>query len=757
MIIKCKGVSRMRKFVSLIMTLILVMTVVFSFTGSSVSEKISPTLNISADNISYELSDTLYGLSLNDASYALNGGLVSELVNNNSFEYTNAMAGWKIKNIAYSSFDYLNNPTEEILNKNNQTFMQFIVNGNGAIENLGYTEIFSNKGFQFSNRKAQTADMGFVEDETYVFSAFFKNYDYVGTISVSLKAEGNTEKYEFNIDDCTDWTKVSLEIKSEVTADGSLLIEFEGNGTFNMDSVSLMPKSSFGYIRLRPDLYNAIKELSPSFIRFSEQTFEDAQGNTYGWKDTIGPLETRKQISTVYDDNGRFYINSNAMGFYEYLLLCEDLGAVPVPVFNIENIEQNTEDNEVERTLNENTEETTENIEDTTEEIPETPEVEPFVQNILDFIEYATGDETTTWGAKRIESGHVQPFNIEYIALDDKNMNENYWSNFNTVYNAVSAQYPDIQIITSSGNSLEGENYDAVWQNLDATYKNVLVNEYYGGGKINLYDNINKYDNYERSGAQVIVDSYISTADGIGTTITRNNIWSAIENTAFLTELEKNSDLVKMASYKWTLAKRNAQQEKASLIWFDSQSLLLTADYYAQMIFSNNRGTNYISTDFDMEDEGIYQSTTVDTENKVIYVKLVNTTNKTYKFNINLEGFKNVNNPSVQYMTEKFKSAYNDFDEQLHVAPVQAELTVEDNVVAYDMGSYSISVVRIPYDKNDGSTLYELPETDIISPYIHPMVEYAVPIMLVVLIFITGVVILFVRIHRHKTVRKENE
>ena len=742
----------MKKVVSSIMTIILIMTVVFSFTGSSVSEKISPTLTVSADNISYELSDTLYGLSLDDASYALNGGLVSEFVNNNSFEYSvNATAGWKLNKIGYAV------ATEEKMNDNNLNYLHITVNGSGTAENLGYTEIFNNKGFQFSNRKAQTADMGFVEDETYVFSAFFKNLDYVGTISVSLKAEGNTEKYEFNIDDCTDWTKVSLEIKSEVTADGSLLIEFEGNGTFNMDSVSLMPKSSFGYIRLRPDLYNAIKELSPSFIRFSEQTFEDTDGNTYGWKDSIGPLETRKQISTVYDENGRFYVNSNAMGFYEYLLLCEDLGAVPVPVFNIKNIEQNTEENEVERILKESTEETTENTEDTTDEIPETPEFEPFVQNVLDFIEYATGDETTVWGAKRIENGHVQPFNIEYIALDDENMSENYWDNFNLVYDAVSEKYPNVKIITSSGKYIDGENYDSVWQNLDATYKNVLVNDYYGGEKINLYDNIHRYDDYERSGAQVTVDSYVSAADRIGTTITRNNIWSAIENTAFLTGLEKNSDLVKMASYKWTLAKRNAQQEKTSLIWFDSQSLLLTADYYAQMIFSNNRGTNYISTDFDMEDEGIYQSTTVDTANKVVYVKLVNTTNKTYKFNINLEGFKNVNNPSVQYMTEKFKSAYNDFDEQLHVAPVQTELTVENNVVAYDMGSYSISVVRIPYDKNDGSSLYQLPQTDIVSPYIHPMVEYAVPITLVALVFITGVVILIVRINHHKTIRKENE
>ena len=108
-------------------------------------------------------------------------------------------------------------------------------------------------------------------------------------------------------------------------------------------------------------------------------------------------------------------------------------------------------------------------------------------------------------------------------------------------------------------------------------------------------------------------------------------------------------------------------------------------------------------------------------------------------------------------MTEKFKSAYNDFDEQLHVAPTEKALEVKDNTISYDMGSYSISVVRIPYGNNDGKALYELPETDIISPYMHPMVEYAVPIVLTVLVAITGVAILLVRINRHRTVRKENE
>ena len=747
----------MKRIVSLILVSVLIMTVLFSFTGGTVSEKINPTLTVSADNISYRISDSLYGVSFDNQSYMTDGGLLSELVNNNSFEYADApTAGWKFDGVKYTA------STAAKMNENNTQYVQITVDGSGTVENFGYTEIFNNKSFQFNNRKAQIGDMGFKEGETYVFSAFFENIDYNGAISVSLNAQGNTEKQMFNINDCEDWTKVSVEITSEVTADGSLVLTFEGEGSLFMDAVSLVPKSSYSnknwkYISLRPDLYDAVKGLSPSFIRFYETNTVDEDGNIYGWKSTIGPLETRKQISTTFDDI--FYVNSNAMGFYEYLVLCEELGATPVPVLNIASFEDDAKNNDIERALSESEEETTE-VTENEEETPEEVTVEPYVKNVLDFIEYAIGDESTEWGKKRIEDGHKKPFELEYIALDDEKIDGGYYERFSEVYNAVNEVYPEIKIITNSGSSLKNENYVSTVQNFDASYKNVIVNEYYGSGKINLYKNVHRYDDYERSAAQVTVDNFASGAGEIGTVITRNNIGSAVENTAFLTGLERNSDFVKMASYKRLASKRNAQTDKVSLMWFDSQNILLTADYYSQMLFANNMGTNYISTDFDMEDKGIYQSVTVDTSNKVIYVKLVNTTNKTHKLNIAVEGFKNVNNPSVQFITENFKSAYNDFDEQLHVAPEENQLTVKDNVIECDVGTYSVNVVRIPYGKNNGKGLYELPEHDIVSPYIHPAAENALPIMLVAIIFITGVVILGVRIHHHKDIRKndaENE
>jgi hypothetical protein len=155
--------------------------------------------------------------------------------------------------------------------------------------------------------------------------------------------------------------------------------------------------------------------------------------------------------------------------------------------------------------------------------------------------------------------------------------------------------------------------------------------------------------------------------------------------------------------------------------------------------------------------EGVYRSVTVDTDEKVIYVKLVNSTKTPYKININVDGFKNINNPSALVMSENFKSARNELGEDLHVAPVQNELILKDNQILYDVSSYSINVIRIPYDTNDGTDIYRLPETDLIVPFIPASVDVIISVVLVAFVLVTGGVILATRLKHHKKVKdKQN-
>ncbi len=733
------------------------------FTGG-VADPQTKTINLSAENISYEISDNLYGIFLEDISFSGDGGLVSNLVNNNSFEYeAKPDAAWQVDAVDYAVL------TADGLNENNTNYLSVTVEESATVKNLGFTELYDYKTYNPDSKKQSTADMGFKAGEEYTFSAYFKNVDFEGTVKVSLNAKGNKDFYEFDISACTDWTKITLPISSDVTADGSLLLTFTGNGSFYMDFVSLVPTSSHGYgtdewkyTTLRTDLYDALKGLSPQFIRFPGGCLAegDSLETIYNWKNTIGKPEERLQTYNLWadDNNGRYYVNTNSLGFHEYFTLCAELGAEPVPVLNAGLICQGRAGyNDTLQKYN-NGEITEAEWQEYVENIaytPETDEFNQYLQDIFDLIEYANGDVTTEWGALRAENGHAEPFNMKYLAIGNENWGEIYWRNFDAVYKAVKEKYPEITIISSAGHSGSGEDFDANWATINANYRDTIVDEHYYTVGGYLFGTTDRYDTYERSSAKVIVGEYAPKADGVGTIQTKSNIWAAIENAAYLTGIERNADVVSMISYAPALAKINAQCWDVNLIWFDSQNVVFTPDYYVQMLFANNYGTNYLNTDFDMTDEGVYQCSTVDTENQVIYVKLVNSTNIDHKIDINLTGFENVNNPSVQYLDENFKAACNEIDEPLHVAPKEASIEVSDNTISYVAGSYSVSVIRIPYGENDGTELYKLPLYEAATPYLPDWIWVTISAIMVAFVLGTGAVILGVRIKHHKEIRED--
>ena len=756
----------MKKAVSVIIAILIIISATFALTGAKASEKILPTMKISADKISYAISDNLYGINLENTGNAIDGGLVSNLVNNNSFEYASSPeASW---NIGAKSYEIL---AEKGLNENNKNYLSVTVEEQGTVENIGYNEFYNYKSYQLNQKASKTGDMGFKANATYSFSAFFKNVDYEGTITLSLSADGNKEKYQFNLDACQDWTNITLQIKSDVTADGSMLLTCDGTGTFYMDYVTLTPENSYGfatqkwaYASLRNDLVNSIKDLSPSFIRFSAGEFDESETleDLGSWKNTMGLPQERKQ-SYSYTEKSVYYINSNLMGMYEYLLLCEDVGADAIPMINAGIMSSSKSQYDEMANKYANGAITEENWQKYLDEMslhPESEEFAEYVQNVLDLVEYANGDESTVWGAERIADGHPEPFGLKYIAIGNGDFGDVYWRNFDAIYKAIKEKYPEITIITCFGNEVNKDDHKKALETVNSLYPDVIFaeNSCVNGG--NLYKNLYKYDNYGRTGAKISVGEYgVNTT--VGDTLTKNNIWSAIENAAFLISLERNSDLLQMSAYQTYLSKINAQTTDTSAVWFSSSEVVYTPDYYMQMMFANNMGTNYISSEFNMEEDGIYHSITVDTEEKVIYVKIANNSRKPQKINISLDGFNNVKNPSVQYMSENFKSACNEPGQLLHVAPVEARLKIDNNTIPYDIGGYSVSVIRIPYDTNNGSTVYELPTMDIISPYIPTNVGLIISGSVLATAAITAVVILLVRISHHKKVfsnkKKETE
>ncbi len=746
----------MKKFLAFLTSFILIATA--CVIPASAQEK--SVLTINANDERRKISDKLYGLFIEDISYACDGGLVSNLVNNDSFEYAfNKTTGWVSDNLTLST-DENSLP----MNKSNPTYATVTVNGKGTLKNLGFTEMYDYKTYDRNEKKANTADMGFNAGVGYDFSCYLQNKDFDGTISVYLDSPGNKSNIT-TLDISTvgsSWTMISAVLDSVATEDGGLAIEFDGTGSMMLDFVTLVPQNSYGYgnmnwkyTTLRSDLYTALEQMNPSFIRFPGGCLAegDSLENLYDWKETIGPLEERTQFYNLWrDDVGRDYINTMAMGYHEYFQLCDDLSAEPLPILNVgltcqgraayddyvialekasmtdaqwesyltekRNLDPEKQADERQEFtnyingLNINSRDDFETYLDTIALRPGTTEWDAYVQDILDLIEYANGDANTTyWGAMRAANGSIEPFNLKYIGLGNENWGEIYERNFRELYKAVKAVHPEITVISSSGAWLEGEAFDYNWNWIDKDFKDTIVDEHYYTGDSYLINNNNRYDSYDRDSAHVFLGEYAASSPGFGTLLTKSNIYEAAEEASYLTGIERNGDIVDMASYAPTFAKVNAQCWNVNLIWFDSQQIILTPSYYTQMLFANNYGSEYVCSTFangEAAENGVYQSVTIDEDEQVMYVKLVNTSGKEASVDVKLEGYDSINRASVQSVENKYKQACNELDKNT-TYPTEYDITVNDNQMTVELGKYDVTVLRIAYGSNDGSLLYTLP------------------------------------------------
>ncbi|MCD7774039.1 MAG: hypothetical protein LUH40_00450, partial [Clostridiales bacterium] len=690
----------MKKIVSVVMAVILACSssVLYAYACNN-------TLKISEDNITHEVSDMLYGVFLEDISYAIDGGLCANLAANNSFEYeSNTMYAWRTDGVSAEVL------SEDYMNENNTNYLS--VSGTGTVSNIGYVEYYDDYTWTMNEEKMNTPDMGFSEGETYTVSMYFKNIDFEGTVSVYLDSDSNKEPVELDVSQCGDWTQLTAEITSKASEDGALTFAIDGTGTLLMDFLSVIPQSSHGYdsdewkyTSLRADLYQLLEDMHPAFIRFPGGCFAegDSFDNIYDWKNSVLPLTERKQNYNLWQDLAvdRYYNNSYEIGYHEYLQLCDDLGAEPVPVFSAgvlcqgrvypyESIAVGTE------------------------------EFEELVQDILDFIEYCNGGTDTYWGALRAENGHPESFDLEYIAIGNENWGDIYWDNFAAIKEAINEAYPEIQIITTSGTWLDGDDFDYAWETVNSLYPDTIVDEHYYTIGGYLFENNDRYDSYDRDGGQVFVGEYAATADGVGTMQTKCNLWSAIEEASYMTGFERNSDIVKMTSYAPTFAKMNAQCWTINEIWFDSQTVAPSPSYYVQMLYSNNLGTEYVATEYD--DDDIYQSITVDRENQIMYVKIVNTSSVVKSINIKLDGFGKVTAADAQVLTSYTKRACNTIG-NITTVPTEKSLITNSKGLVYTASGYSVNVIRIAYGDGDIDSIYHLPEMPETTTYYTPAMQ----------------------------------
>ena len=765
----------MKKVVSVLLSIIFV----FAF-ASPVFAKANSTLNISKGDIGAEISPTLYGVSIDDASFGVDGGLSSNMVNNNSFEYKdNPEYAWEFNGV--SPVVSSQNP----INQNNPTYETITVESSGKMLNKGYKKLFDGKG-NYSSKVAEKSGMSFKKGTTYYFSCYLLNVDFQGKIGVFFDSKSNnSDPVQLNINGTNknSWTKVSVKVKSTATENGGLGISFNGRGSICIDYVTLVPDDSFGlgdgewkYASLRADMFDALKNLKPSFLKFpGDCTAENNDG--YNWKDTIGEPALRRQSVSVYNNSSKGYFanNSNMLGYHEYFQLARDLNAVPVAVVGAgiacqTNGEYEAYSQALDKTymtdeqweayltnecgfkksevkarteyINSLGVKSVDDFNKYVNSIALTPGTDDFInyaQDVLDLIEYANADSTAGyWASLRSANGSEQPFNLKYLQIGGDNYGETYWRNFDALKKIINEKYPDIVVIASTGYSSDGEDFDTAWNKINSSYSSGLANEKVVDLKDNtLSQNVTRYDSYNQSGVGVILDEYRSSAYTKGNDVKNNNMFNASQEASFITGLEKNSSVVKMASYSPTFSKIGANTKNQSLVWFDGNDLVYTPSYYTQLIFANNVGKNYVNSTLNSDSDGVFQSVTVDETSRTLYIKLVNTSGNHEKISVNLSGFDEVSAVSQQSVGSDFKSAFNSIKKQT-VAPRQTELEYEDGTFEAELAPYSSTVIRVGYEQNNGNGFYALPDN--LNTEVKAFVPMSIPvfIIMIIAIFVVG-------------------
>ncbi len=650
----------MRKIIALLLALVLPISALAEVTTAS-------TLTADANQTTIEMSDTLYGLFFEDINYGADGGLYAELLNNRSFEYedvlngqvTDHYTGWGF-NLAANAAGTAKVMTESPLNENNPTYMQVTcTQGEYRFANLGYQSTTFTGGIPVE------------EGKTYRCFVWMRSAgDFDGQVEIALtKRTGKSIAVPKSFTLTDEWQKYELTFKPLYTEDAVLSFILHGTGSVDFDMASLIPADAYGADwpngGLRADLVQALKDLKPSFLRFPGGCVIEGsyyRSNFYDWKDTVGPIEERRENFNTWG-----YMQSYGLGYYEYFMLAEAIGAEPLPVVHSGLLCQ---------------------MRDVMDDPLTLEETAAYAQDLLDLIEFANGGVDTQWGALRAEMGHPEPFNLKYLGIGNENLDNVYWERFDILYKAVKEAYPEITIVSSAGPWAEGDTPRNAWKLIRDRYPDTIVDEHYYMSGDWFLNNINRYDSYPRT-TKVFVGEYAAHEEDATSSRRPNNLYSALCEAAYMTGLECNSDVVAMASYAPLLAREGMQQWTPDLIWFNAREVLLTPNYYVQQMFASTVGDQVVESDVRSLNKRIYHIVTR-TDNR-LYVKLVNVSEYADQMTLNLQNVPD-GMASVNRLTGD-KDAVNTFQNKENVVPQKDRVTLENGSLTLELPAYSLTIL----------------------------------------------------------------
>ena len=620
------------------------------------------------------ISDVLLGAFFEDINYAADGGLYAELVKNRSFEFPQHLMGWK----TYGKVSLMNDGPFE----RNPHYVRLSNPGHAhkhtGLDNEGFFGIGGKIGEEYRFSVWARLPQGSTKETLRI--------ELVDTQSMGERqalVAGNLTI------DSKDWKKYQMILKPGSTHPKSVLrIFLTSKGTVDLEHVSLFPVDTWkGHENgLRKDLAQALADIHPGVFRFPGGCIVEGTDleTRYDWKKSVGPVENRplNENRWQYTFTHRFfpdYYQSYGLGFYEYFLLSEEMGAAPLPILNC-GLSCQYQNNDPKAHV-------------------AVCDLDNYIQDALDLIEFANGDVNTKWGKVRADMGHPAPFNLKFIGIGNEQWGKEYPERLEPFIKAIRKAHPEIKIVGSSGPNSEGKELDYLWPEMKRL-KADLVDEHFYRPESWFLAQGARYDNYDRKGPKVFAGEYACHGKGKKW----NHYHAALLEAAFMTGLERNADIVHMATYAPLFAHVEGWQWRPDMIWFDNLNSVRTTSYYVQQLYAQNKGTNVLPLTMNKKNvtgaegqNGLFASAVYDKGKNELIVKVANTSATIQPISLNFEGLKKqdvLSNGRCIKLRSLDLDKDNTLEQPFAIVPQETPVSIEGNVFTTELEPTTFAVYK---------------------------------------------------------------
>jgi alpha-N-arabinofuranosidase len=615
----------------------------------------STTLTVDAGTAKAESSPTLYGLMTEEINHSYDGGLYGELLRNNVI----AGKGWgstdfwsmvqRGTSAATMSLDTTTGPSAA-LPYSLKLEVTAASNGSSAgLQNEGYWGIPLHPGTTYhASFYAKAAQPGTDVTITLLDDTTGK--------AVAQKTISDVENV---------WKRYTTELtissgsKSSVTsAHNHFIVSLSKPGTLWINMATLFGPTYHNRTNgNRIDLMEMLAAMHPAFLRFPGGNFleGDTLADWYDWKKTIGPLVDRPTHPSPWD-----YRSSDGLGLLEFFEWCQDLNMQPVLAVYAGYALKG-------------------------EHIDAGPKLEPYLQSALDEIEYASGATSTKWGAERAKDGHPEPFKLHYIEIgneDEFDKSGSYEGRYAQFYDAIKKQYPQLELIATTPVK---------------NHKMDVVDDHFYEPAQGFFSDADHYDKTDRNGPKIFVGEW-ATREGTPTP----DFHAALADSAWMTGMERNSDIVVMSSYAPLLTNINpgGMQWDTDLIGYNAVSSYGSPSYYAQVMFSSHHGNQILSSSLSGTPVRVYQSVTRDSASGTIYLKVVNAATEPADVSVKLSGGPKISpNGQMETMTAPATEDTNTMADPKRIVPATHALPGMGESFTLHLDPLSINILTLHEEK----------------------------------------------------------